>query len=519
MAFDLDIGYTCEVGLRSTNEDFCAAMLPSPGQEGMGAIAAMADGVSAGGMGREAAQTTVTSLVRDYFGTPETWDTTVALDRIISAQNAWLCGINRRRSPALGLTTLTALVLRGQSYALAHVGDTRAYLLREGVLTQLSQDHVVAHPDFAHQLTRSVGAQDRIVVDYTQGDLLVGDVFALLSDGVHGHLNDRRIQVLLAEHITGGAHDASAFLVHQALAAGSVDNASALVVHVRGLLDANLHDAQRAIDALPVPPLLAVGDVIDALRVDCVLADSLVNRVYGVSCNGERYVLKCLLASRSADPQEREMLAHEAWLALRMQSGRMREHLCVLHATPPSGAPKSASYLLFDWHEGQTLEALLAEQQGVAVQKVLAMAIGAARALGLLHRQSVVHRDIKPANLHWGSDGVLRILDLGVALSGRESAAARALHAGTPSYMNPEQWGLSASGRGEPQAANLLKTGSVIYQYTIQNTDPVMIFEAVKLLRAQKTNVVLVNYHDLGDLARQKAKQQDDRKKAQMKAN
>ena len=67
----------------------------------MGAIAAIADGVSMGGMGREAAQTTVMSLVRDYFGTPETWDTTVALDRIIGAQNAWLAGQNRRRAAGL----------------------------------------------------------------------------------------------------------------------------------------------------------------------------------------------------------------------------------------------------------------------------------------------------------------------------------------------------------------------------------------------------------------------------------
>lgn len=123
----------------------------------MGAIVAIADGVSTGGMGREAAQTTVTSLVRDYFGTPETWDTTVALD----------------------LCTLADLVLRGQSYALAHVGDTRAYLLRGGNLTQLSTDHVVDHPDFSHQLLRSVGLDDRLVVDYSQGDVQVGDVFVL----------------------------------------------------------------------------------------------------------------------------------------------------------------------------------------------------------------------------------------------------------------------------------------------------------------------------------------------------
>ena len=116
MAFELDIGFVSLMGRKAVNEDFCAAMLPAEGQEDMGSIVAIADGVSAGGMGREAAQTTVTSLVRDYYGTPETWDTTVALDRIIGAQNAWLAGINRRRHPAMGLTTLTALVLRGQSY-------------------------------------------------------------------------------------------------------------------------------------------------------------------------------------------------------------------------------------------------------------------------------------------------------------------------------------------------------------------------------------------------------------------
>ena len=105
MAFEIDIGFVSVTGRKDINEDFCAAMLPEPGQEGMGSIVAIADGVSTGGMGREAAQTTVTSLVRDYYGTPETWDTTVALDRIIGAQNGWLSGLNRRRHPVLGLTT------------------------------------------------------------------------------------------------------------------------------------------------------------------------------------------------------------------------------------------------------------------------------------------------------------------------------------------------------------------------------------------------------------------------------
>ena len=59
MAFELDIGFTSAAGSKAVNEDFCAAMLPDIGQEDMGAIAAVADGVSRGGMGKEAAQTTV----------------------------------------------------------------------------------------------------------------------------------------------------------------------------------------------------------------------------------------------------------------------------------------------------------------------------------------------------------------------------------------------------------------------------------------------------------------------------
>ncbi|NQW81710.1 MAG: serine/threonine-protein phosphatase, partial [Polaromonas sp.] len=266
MAFVIDIGFASLAGRKDSNEDFCAAMLPEPGQEAMGSIVAIADGVSTGGMGKEAAQTTVTSLVRDYYATPETWDTTVALERIIRAQNGWLAGVNRRRHPAIGLTTLTALVLRGQSYALAHVGDTRAYVLRDGQLTQLTSDHVVDHPDLRHQLLRSVGADDALVVDYAQGDLQVGDVFVLLSDGVHNVLPAKRFSALLSQATAAigaaplaDSQSLSRQLVDAALAAGSTDNATAMVVRVLGLLDANLQDENRRALALPIPPRLKVG--------------------------------------------------------------------------------------------------------------------------------------------------------------------------------------------------------------------------------------------------------------------
>ncbi len=472
MSFEIDIGFTSLAGAKPENEDFAGAMLPEIGREGMGVIAAIADGVSTGGLGKEASQTTVTSLVRDYYGTPQTWDVTVALDRIISAQNSWLAATNRRREPALGMTTLTAMVLRGHSYTLAHVGDTRAYLLRGGQVTQLTVDHVMPHPDLRHQLTRAVGVEERLVVDYMQGDMQVGDVFILTSDGVHGLLRLRQL-VEMAE--LANAQIISDTLVNAAIKAGSKDNATALVVRVLGLLDATLQDVNRSTQDLPVPARLKVGDLIDGLHVEEVVADNGINLIYRVrDVHGHtNYALKTLHPARAHDPEECASLAHEAWLAQHMQSSRAAEHLVRLLDGPPGGRGQSALYLLYDWHAGETLQQMLERKHRFSPQQAVTLATQVLQALGRLHRRNVVHRDIKPANLHQGEDGVLRLLDLGVALSGGEPESMRRLHAGTPSYINPEQWGFAIRSGGvdtnvspeEPDAqSDLFALGVTLYQ-------------------------------------------------------
>jgi serine/threonine protein phosphatase PrpC len=334
MNFEFDIGLTSLAGKKDVNEDFAAALLPEAHQQGKGVIVAIADGVSRGGLGREAAQTTVTSLVRDYFGTPDTWDTTVALDRIIAAQNAWLAAQNRRRRPAMGLTTLTAIVLRGHSYAVAHVGDTRAYLVRAGHCTQLTQDHVVDHPDFSHQLLRAVGLEDQLVVDYSQGDVQVGDCFVLLSDGVYGvyggysDVAKGKMEIIL-QNLEQQIHDSqavSANLVKNALDAGSRDNVTALVVRVKALPASTLSDAQRRAGQLPIPERLKLGDSLDGFIVTALVADSGINLIYQVRDPVTRrlYALKTLDPKRAHDAEERAMLAHEAWFGHQSGPGACR---------------------------------------------------------------------------------------------------------------------------------------------------------------------------------------------------
>lgn len=102
-------------------------------------------------------------------------------------------------------TTCTALLVRGDKGVLAHVGDSRLYLVREGRLHQLSEDHTFVQEavrsgmmtpqqakvsEHGNLVTRAVGPMERVVVDTLVFDVLHGDTLMLCSDGLHGYLGD-----------------------------------------------------------------------------------------------------------------------------------------------------------------------------------------------------------------------------------------------------------------------------------------------------------------------------------------
>ncbi|HEY9107245.1 MAG TPA: bifunctional protein-serine/threonine kinase/phosphatase [Roseateles sp.] len=472
MRFELETGLSSLQGKRARNEDFAGVQAPASHEAERGWVAALADGVSGGDAahseGLMAAQTSVMSLLRDFHAVPAEWDTSVALDRLLGHQNAWLAAYNRRPGPdgqpREALTTLTAVALRGRRYALAHVGDSRAWLLRDGECLLLTQDHRMERRDFAG-LTRALGLDDALRLDHSEGELKVGDRLLLTSDGVHGALRGRQIADLL--RATPGAQAAADALTAAALAAGGHDNATALVLDIKDLADPGLADLAALGRQLPSPGPLGVGAVLDGYQVTALVADNGVHRLLQARelAKGRLVALKMLRPGRADDPEERAMLAHEIWLGLRLaeaprnrRGGGASSGFVRVHA-PADGA--THFYAVFDWHQGHTLEQLLAKGPLDGPQ-ALALGTAVARSLSLLHAAGVVHRDLKPGNLHLGDDGQWRVLDLGVALSRRSSAAARELHAGTPSYINPEQWQDPPS---PPDAgSDLFALGVTLYQ-------------------------------------------------------
>lgn len=439
MPLTISAGHASQTGPRERNEDFVGMVTPGePELSAKGLIAAIADGVSGNEGGREAAEYTVRGLLTDYYATPETWPVTQSLEKVIQAINGWIQRQGSARRELAGMaTTLTALVLRGTWYYFAHAGDTRLYLLRAGVLTRLTTDHVWDRPEMQHVLTRAVGLDSRLAIDHGMGELQERDVLLLASDGVWASISEYDLTHMLSQVAMGGhaAPEAADALVSAAIEAGSRDNCSALVLRVDALPEENLRDALSGSQQLPVPARLKPGQTIDGYQVESLLHASAVTLLYRVTDpkTGRQLVLKTLHPDRASDPQERSAFAHEEWLARRV----------VARFFPQVIVPEQKNWLYYlsTWHEGKTVQQKLDAGGHFTVPESVAIGEKLARAIGALHRRSILHRDIKPDNVHLGTDGELRLLDLGVALSGLESESpVAAPMAGTPSFLAPEQF-------------------------------------------------------------------------------
>lgn len=437
MPLSVTVAHFSATGPRARNEDFTGCVTPHGADlASKGFAAVVADGVSGAGGGREAAEHCARNVLADYYATPDTWEVSQSLDKIYSALNRWVQTQAKASPDLIGMaTTLTTLVLRGSMYHFAHVGDSRIYLLRDGNLQALTTDHVWQRPEMEHVLTRAVGLDTSITADHGFGLARAGDVFALVSDGVWSAVAASDLQRELTHAATAKdsvAHVARS-IVESAHQMGGKDNATALIVRVDDV-DANaLRDVLHAAKELPALPPLEVGQVFDGFTVEERIHLSRITVLYRVrDAQGRQLAMKALSRDAHADAHERLAFAHERWLNKRVVARFFAQNV-----DPPENA--SASYSLSTFHDGKTLAQQLKLGGQITIPEAIKYAVELSRAVGALHRRSIIHRDIKPENIHLGDDGQLRVLDLGVAVSGFEVAElSNATRAGTPSYLAPE---------------------------------------------------------------------------------
>ena len=474
MSLTFDIGQSSLTGPRARNEDYIGVVTPSNEHLSIkGAMIAVADGVSGNAGGGEASEMTVRTITADYYATPDTWEPHTALDKVMTAANRWLISqANANRDLAGMATTLSLIILRGQRYYLAHVGDTRIYLLRDGVLKQLTTDHVWDRPDMRHVLKRAVGLDAHLAVDFAEGALQVGDVFTLLSDGVWETLGDKAIHEgllkfnniqMVAEHLTKSALDQQ-----------SADNSTAVVIKINALGADTLSERIAGGKHLGLPTKLNIGELIDDFEVVEVLHESRASLLYKVRKTDTKqlFVLKTLQPLLANDAESINGLLNEEWLGKRVASQFIPQVL------PLSIEKRSKLYFVMSWFEGATLQQRLDSGHYFTAAGTAKIAIDMLRGIGALHRLTIIHRDIKPANIHQASDQRLRILDLGVALSAgtedNQSDSTQPMqNPGTPSFMAPELFeGTTANARTDIYAAGITLYHLLTRKYPYGEIEP-----------------------------------------------
>ena len=350
------VGFASETGPRKRNEDFAGAVfgseLPQPRRD---VVAAIADGIGGAKGGRVAAETAVRGFLDGFCDLPETMEVRRAAARVLDALNGWIYSQAQRDSKLAGMgCTFTALVLRGRVAHVLHVGDTRAYRLSGDRLTCLTTDHVRDDgTGRSHVLTRALGVETELRLDYATQPMARHDRFLLCSDGVHGFLGAKAIADILRER--SASEDTARALVTAALQSGSTDNCTALVLDVVELPTAESAEIGAAIMQLPLIPVPFAGETVDGFLLKVLVSDGRYTRLFGAvdEIEGGEVVLKFPKPQVAAVATYRAAFAREAWVGARVHSpwvGRIIE-------LPPGR--QTCLYTVMPLYQGELLETRL----------------------------------------------------------------------------------------------------------------------------------------------------------------
>jgi serine/threonine protein phosphatase PrpC len=452
---EIATGFDSRCGRREANEDYCGTCFGAPGERSThGIVAALADGVGGAKGGRVAAELAVRSFVEGYYATPPTLGVGAGAAQALGSFNRWLHAIGRVDPELEGAaSTFTALVVRARQAHVLHVGDSRAWLFRDGRLVQLTEDHVLPQPDLRHVLFRAVGLERSIRLDHRTEELAVHDRLLLTSDGVHGTLNQQIIARLLGVRCSPEA-DAEA-IVNAAIDAGSADNATALIIDILDLPPADFDSLAESAASLPILPPPVEGETVDGFLLERMISDGRYTRIFVAREHesGRELALKFPKPSLLSDHGAKLAFVRETMVGSRVKSPFVGEVVLL----PPER--QSRLYGVLVYYPGETLEARIAKGP-LGLSAGLLIAPKLARGVAALHRLGIVHRDIKPDNVLLGEDGAVKLIDLGVARLPRVEEFAGSEIPGTPSYMAPELF----AGEIGSEASDQFAIGVTLYR-------------------------------------------------------
>ncbi len=225
--------------IRAVNED---AFFVSPPDESGSLLAVVADGMGGHNAG-EVASSEAINVIKDVFPDNE-HDAKQMLIEAINSANSTIYNMSLDKQTLYGMgTTITACVISGDKVTAAQVGDSRLYLIRDGMIIQITKDHSlvemlidngsITKEDAKHHpqknvITRAIGTDKEVSADIYEFSICEGDIILLCSDGLVNMVEDEKILSVITR--SKAFEETADKLVKEAENAGGSDNITVILI-------------------------------------------------------------------------------------------------------------------------------------------------------------------------------------------------------------------------------------------------------------------------------------------------
>ena len=453
----ISLGQSSDKGIKEQNEDSYGVLVPEDQQlESKGLSAVVADGMGSCLYPKEASEYCVKGFLSDYYSTADSWTVKTSGAKILTALNSWLYGKSSNEAKAY-VSTFSALVVKSTTAHIFHIGDSRIYLFRNHNLEQLTTDHRIRFSKDKDYLSRAIGIDLHLDIDYKTLEVEVGDIFLMTTDGVHDFVNEATIKQILSR--AANLQVLSDELVSTALKNNSHDNVTAQLVRIDQLPSQDADDVYRELTRLPFPPELEPGMELDGYKVLKEISASSRSQLYLVedTASGQQMVMKTPSVNYDDDPSYIDQFHLEEW------AGKRVKHPNVLKTWEPE-RPRQFSYFLMEYLQGQTLAEWIKDHPKPDIKEVTDIVEQIIQGLRAIHRMEMLHRDLKPDNIFITQDGTVKIIDLGsVKIAGIAEISTpieRMEMLGTRNYTAPEYlMGMAGSSKSD-----LFSLGVITYE-------------------------------------------------------
>ncbi len=456
----ISAGFHSTAGVKPENQDSVNYSIPRDNAlELKGAVAVIADGVSSSEAAKQASETAVKSFIQDYYSTPDTWSTKKSCQQIISSINSWLYKQGSSQASDLKgwVTTFDAVVFKSTTAYILHIGDSRVYRFRKGELKLLTKDHITWLNKERSYLSRALGVDTSLQIDFKTEALEENDLFLFTTDGVHEFITDE----VMIQHLSSNASETEMAqrMVEKAIANQSNDNLTVQVVRIKQLPNETKEEVYSKLSQQPFPPELEPGMKIDGYQIIQELSLSARSQIYLAKDleTGKELVLKTPSQNYCDDPWYLDGFVREEWIGQRLSHPGLMK-------TYRSNRPKQFLYFTTEYIKGQTISQWIIDHPNPPLKQVRAYIDQLSSALRSLHRQDVIHQDLKSDNVMINGADRVKIIDFGAVhaagLAELASVLERQQPEGTLNYTAPEYMIGERAGKN----ADLFSLGVITYE-------------------------------------------------------